>query len=212
MMRMQSLLAVLFACALLVACASPVRNEVTSFHDATLPRGATVRVVALDRHKENSLEFKHYAQLVRDELQRAGYQPVDRDAEATLQAELDWWVSDGETVIRTRPGTTMRPHYGFGGWYDPFWYGRYNPWYDPFYHGLNDRGPETYSFTEYQRDLRLTIVDAHARGKPVFEGRVHSVGREQDIAEVMPQMVSALFRDYPGESGVTRKVTVSRER
>jgi hypothetical protein len=208
--RMTSVLVVLFT-ALLAACTSPVRNDVTSFHDSALPRGATVRVVPLDSHKARTLEFEHYARLVNEHLRQAGYVPVDNDAEATLLAQVDYSISDGETVIRTRPGL-----YGgrYGPWQDPLWYGYYRPWYDPFYYHrpFRDTYPETYSYTQYHRELHLRIVDAHARGnaKPLYEGRVHSTGREGELASVLPYMVTAMFEDFPGQSGVTREVSISR--
>ena len=62
---------------------------------------------------------------------------------------------------------------------------------------------------KYQRRLRFQIW--HADGKLLFEGRVQSVGREREIARVMPYLVIAMFTNYPGESGVIKMVTVEKK-
>jgi hypothetical protein len=44
----------------------------------------------------------------------------------------------------------------------------------------------------------------------LFEGRVQSTGREREIARVMPYMITAMFNNFPGESGVTKVVTIEK--
>lgn len=70
--------------------------------------------------------------------------------------------------------------------------------------------PETY--TEYRRGLWVFMYE-NAREerdemdelKIVYEGSVVSAGPLMQVSNVMPAMIEALFREFPGESGVTRK-------
>jgi len=41
----------------------------------------------------------------------------------------------------------------------------------------------------------------------VYEGRVQSSGSFGEIAVVLPSMIEALFRDFPGNSGKTKTIT-----
>jgi hypothetical protein len=62
--------------------------------------------------------------------------------------------------------------------------------------------------TEYTRALRLYIVDKQALTegtiKKLYEGKVVSRGFSDQLAEVLPTMVKALFEDFPGQSDSTR--------
>jgi hypothetical protein len=56
--------------------------------------------------------------------------------------------------------------------------------------------------------LRLDIVDKQALAegniKKLYEGKVVSSGFSDQLAKVLPEMVKALFEDFPGQSGSTR--------
>jgi len=62
--------------------------------------------------------------------------------------------------------------------------------------------------TEYTRVLRLDIVDKQAlvegNIKKLYEGTVVSSGFSDQLVKVLPEMVKALFEDFPGQSGSTR--------
>lgn len=181
-------------------CGQHLRGDVVTFHDNPLPAGETIRVQPLDAGKRGSLEFEHYAAMVRERLRKIGYTPVEAGESSQLVAEMDYSVSDSDTMVRSFPRTYARYHFYFGRYHDPFYYGLYNDW-----------EPEVYSYTVYHRTLRLNIRHSEPGGKTLFEGRVHSTGREQEIARVMPYLVTAMFNNFPGESGVTKIVTIDRD-
>jgi hypothetical protein len=56
--------------------------------------------------------------------------------------------------------------------------------------------------------LRVDIVDRQAltegKIKKLYEGKVVSRGFSDQLAEVLPMMVKALFEDFPGQSDSTR--------
>jgi hypothetical protein len=70
----------------------------------------------------------------------------------------------------------------------------------------------TSSYTEYRRGLWMFIYKKGATNKEekrvVFEGSVMSAGTLEQVSTIMPQMIRALFREFPGESGKTRKTFI----
>jgi len=186
---------------LLSACTPTVRSEVVVFHENGLPRGQTIRVEPVDTDKIRSLEFRNYAGLIREQLSRIGYVPVEAtDTDVELIAELDYSVEPGPVDVRI-DRRSPRVHYHF-------YYGRY---YDPFYFGLNNAwAPHIYTTPTYLRKLTMNIIDADT-GDRIFEGRVQSEGDHSELPEVMPYLVTALFANFPGESGVTKVVTIERD-
>jgi len=67
------------------------------------------------------------------------------------------------------------------------------------------------TYTEYRRGLWMFIYQKGAAGeerKVVYEGNVMCAGTLLQVSMAMPEMIRALFRDFPGESGTTRKVFI----
>ncbi|GAB3093389.1 DUF4136 domain-containing protein [Aestuariicella hydrocarbonica] len=183
----------------LAGCVEKIKSDVVTFHEGELPRGESIRIEPLDPRKKGSLEFHHYATMVTENLRRIGYTPMEGDQPTQLVAELDYSISDGLTEVQSRPGNYVRYH---------FWYGHY---YDPFYYGFHqDLEPEIYAYTVYNRILLMNIVRTD-NDKKLYEGRVQSVGPEKEIAKVMPYMITAMFANYPGESGVTKVITIEKK-
>ena len=62
--------------------------------------------------------------------------------------------------------------------------------------------------TEYTRVLILDIVAkqglAEGNIKKLYEGKVVSSGFSDQLVQVLPTMVKALFEDFPGQSCITR--------
>jgi hypothetical protein len=57
----------------------------------------------------------------------------------------------------------------------------------------------------------MNIVSNDRLRSHLFEGRVRSSGRQGELAEVMPYLITALFQNFPGESGVTKVVTIEMD-
>jgi hypothetical protein len=49
---------------------------------------------------------------------------------------------------------------------------------------------------------------AERRPVTVYEARVTSAGSSNSLNEVVPAMIAAVFQDWPGKSGTTRRVEV----
>jgi hypothetical protein len=185
---------------LLTACASFFEGEVTTFHQWKHPHGETIRITPLDERKLGSLEFRQYAGLVAERLRQIGYSVVGDDQPCDYVAWMDYAIDSGRTEVQSWPDHAVRYHFSYGYYYDPFYYGA---WYGP---------PEVYSYTVYTRSLSLVIRAAEdGPGEVLYEGRVHSVGRSHRLEEIMPYMVTAMFTNFPGESGLTKIVTIETD-
>lgn len=184
---------------MLAGCTPTLKSDVVTFHENDLPKGETIRVEPVDDALRGSQEFAHYAKLVRDNLDKLGYTPVAGNQPATLIAELDYSVGKGQTEIKSEHRNYVRYHFFYDHYRFPYYYGMHYNW-----------PPEIYAYTVYNRELRLNIVRPAPEREVLFEGRVQSIGRENDIAKVMPYMITAMFSNFPGESGVTKVVTIEK--
>ena len=205
-MRIHALIAA--ALLTLSACATPFQSKVSRFQQLPAPSGQSFVIQPADSRMSNSLEFSQYAGLVREQLIAQGYQPASSQAGATLVVGLDYGVNDGREKIDTRPGTSgmygpwgpwgWGPYYGHhwrGGWYDPFW----GPW------GWDQ--PEVYSYTVYNSFLSMKITRT-GTGDRLFEGRAEAQTRSDDLTALVPNLVQAMFTNFPGRSGETIKVKI----
>lgn len=197
-------LAALFGVVMVAGCANEITSDVTRFHTLSAPAGETVMVVPKDEEKLGSLEFREYAQLIGDKLGSLGYRPVQSGATPDLLVKVDYEVDEGRTQ-------QARGGYGYGG----YGYGGYGHFG---HHGFGHHGYGGYgyggsggyggyAYTVYTRKLEIDIV-RQGSSEMIFEGVVDSVGRNKHLNEVMSYLVQAMFDGFPGEHGVTHRVTV----
>lgn len=202
----------------LAACATPFEARVNRFQQLPAPQGQTFAIQAHDRTKAGSLEFATYANLIRQRLVGTGFSEASGAGSASLVVDLDYAVSQPREKVQTTPG-----YGGFGGWgggYGGFggWgggyggfgrYGRYGGFggYGGFgYGGLWGYGyPEVYSTTLFNSFVAMRISRA-ADNQSVFEGRAETVSRTNDLTQLVPPLVEALFTGFPGNSGETIRV------
>lgn len=187
---------------LLASCQNSVSSDVVAFHESPMPNGETITVAPSDPAKAQSLEFRSYANLIGEQLAKLGYNYVEEpNTPSTLVAEVDYSVEAGPTDVQLDQPLQPYVRYHFSN-------GRY---YDPFYFGYNNWAPQTYTTATYLRNLTVNIVENDATRERVFEGRVQSRGLQNQLPEIMPYLVTAMFRNFPGENGVTKVVTLERD-
>jgi hypothetical protein len=191
-------------------CASYLTAQVTSFHDTGDKRlaGRSFAIMPTKEQAE-SLEFRAYADLVRDALAKEGLVAASED-QAELRVTMRYSVDSGQAV------TYGYPAYGYAS-YGPVWgwspyYGHYM-WPGTYPVGYGVVGTSYSQAILYRRELRVEITDPRAggndrKGGRLFEGSVMSEGESASLAPVMAAMVRALFSDFPGPSGVSRRVQV----
>jgi hypothetical protein len=190
----------------LSACASSFKADVSRF-SASLPapQGKTFAVVPEDPKLAGGLEFALYADAVAGELKGLGYSRAASPETADMLVRFDYGVDNGRERVRTTGGGFGAA--GFGPW-GPWggWRGGFGGWGL----GFNDpwlAGPNVRSYTIYTGDIELKIDD-NATGERLFEGRAESVSRTNRLQTIVPNLVDAIFTDFPGNSGETLRITI----
>jgi hypothetical protein len=195
------------------ACASPFNANVKRFQSQLpAPSGQTFAVVADDPALAGGLEFSQYARLVEAKLAAQGYTPVAEPANATLVVRFDYGVDKGRERVRSTGfgrDPFYSPWYGYGrfgyrgGFYRPgLWnYGFYDPFFD------ND----IESYTIYTSGIELKI-DRRADGARLFEGNAEAVSTSNRLQYLVPNLVEAMFTNFPGNSGETVRISVAPEK
>lgn len=200
----------------LSACASGFNSQVTRFaSQLPAPQGQTFAVVSDDPALAGGLEFSQYSRLVEDRMAGLGYRPSAPEA-ATLIVRFDYGVDKGRERVRRTPmvdpfwSDWYGPRYGYwgygrrGGFYRPMsaWgYGWYDPWFDG--------GVENY--TVYTSGISLKI-DRRADGQRLFEGKAEAASVSNRLQYLVPNLVEAMFTNFPGNSGETVRITVAPEK
>lgn len=202
---LKTIIAPAVALAALSGCANNFNAQVARFQQLPPAQGETFAVVAEDNRKAGGLEFAHYADLVSEQMVRYGYHPAADSASAQLLVRVDYDVDQGRERVRST---------GMG--MDPFFYGYpYRGWRGRFMYGFND--PFLYggynsidSYTVYSSVLKLRI-DKVGTGKALFEGTARAQSLSNKLTYLVPNLVDAMFTNFPGNSGEEVKVTVAPE-
>ena len=187
----------------LSACVGPryVTSDVTRFHTLpAAPSGQSFAITALDKEQQQSLEYKQYADMLNTKLTGLGLRQFTGTGKADFVVTLKYGVEGPSPDVRSR-NVSVGVGYGFGG---PHW--RWGGWYDP----INDNYANTQQVYVRRVDLDIYKGATYDSAKPerVFEGRALSEGLNGQIVPVMPYILEALFKDFPGASGTTRTVRV----
>ncbi|MBV7258203.1 DUF4136 domain-containing protein [Erythrobacter sp. WH158] len=190
----------------LSACAPSFNADVSRF-TATLPapQGQTFAVVADDPKLAGGLEFALYADMVAAEMQKLGYTEAASPSEANLLARFDYGVDNGRERVRTTGRGFNDPFFGPWGRGFGFRRGFAFGFHDPFL-----AGPEVRSYTVYVGDIDLKI-DSTASGERLFEGQAQAASRTNRLQTLVPNLVEALFTDFPGNSGETLRITIKED-
>ena len=200
----------LFAAALtvfaLAACVSPkyVVSDVTRFHTLpAAPTGQTFVIATLNTEQSQSLAYRKYADEVSAKLQTLGLRPATGPTtSADFVVTLQYSVRGPTPDIESRNGS-----WGFGIGYGH----RHGPWG---FGGAYDPAFDNYTDTRqlFVRRVELDIYRGASYDKPtkerVFEGRALSTGQNGQLEPVIPYILDALFKDFPGRSGETVHVSV----
>jgi hypothetical protein len=223
--RTMKLVAAPLALGTLAACATPFNADVQRFQSALpAPQGQTFTVVADDPALAGGLEFSQYASVVADRMASLGYRPVNSTAEADLLVRFDYGVDKGRERVRQ---TGFRdpfydPWFGYGrygysrfGYSRGYWgpafgrgyYGR--PWSYGFYDPFFDNGLDSY--TVYTSGIEMKI-DNRASGQRLFEGKAEAVSTSNRLQYLVPNLVEAMFTDFPGRSGETKRISIAPEK
>lgn len=171
------------------------------------PQGQTFAIVPEDPKLAGGLEFATYANAVAAEMTELGYTRAASPEGADMLVRFDYRVDNGRERVRTDLngvgafGPGWGPWGGWGGGFGRWGYG-FN---DPFFGGPNVR-----SYTVYTSAIDLKI-DRVADSHRLFEGKAEAVSRSNRLPRLVPNLVDALFTDFPGNSGETVRITIRDE-
>ena len=214
--------------ACLAACAAtPFRADVSRFESRLpAPQGQSFAVVADDPSLAGGLEFALYADYVENAMRKLGYTQATSPQDATLLVRFDYGVDNGREKVESTGfyDPFYRPWYGYSPFgYGPIGYRGYRGrggfgyggigawsygWYDPFFGGGYGGGIDSY--TVYTSGIQLKIDDAHS-GERLFEGKAEAVSTSNRLQYLVPNLVEAMFTDFPGDSGKTVRISVAPE-
>jgi len=191
----------------LAACAPSFKADVSRFQaQLPAPEGQTFAVVAEDPALQGGLEFDLYADYVAAEMAELGYTQAASPETADLLVRFDYGVDNGRERVRTTGGfgpafgPAWGPWGGFGGFgfRNAYAFGFYDPWL---------AGPRVRSYTVYTSEVDMKIDNA-ATGERLFEGEAQALSRSDRLQQLVPNLVDAMFTDFPGNSGEVVRITV----
>ncbi len=205
----------LAALMLVAGCAPTFEARVARFSALPPPSGQSFVIEARNPQNAGGLEFATYANLVRQRLLATGYAEASSPAQASLTVMLDYTVGPPREKIETRPspyGGFGYGGFGYGGFgYGGFGYGGWGPYWGSrggwgswggFGPGWNN---EVYSVTQYNSALAMKIVRTADKAS-VFEGRAETISTSNNLTQLVPNLVKAIFTNFPGSSGETVRV------
>jgi len=210
MKKMGNVLIMMLSLILLSGCAGLVKSRVTVFHqfgETSIPK--TYLFVPMKGQK-SSLEYKTYIELVRQQLNKFQYRETAQNEAPDVIIVLNYGIDSGKEKSMSFPvygqtGVSSSTTHGTLNTYGN--HGTYSgtTTYIPTYGVV---GSSTMSATEYTRGLWLYIVDAKSVGTKdlnvLYEASVKSSGSSDQLPCVMPAMIEALFKEFPGKNGDTR--------
>jgi Domain of unknown function (DUF4136) len=199
---------------LLAACASPITARVTSFNQ--WPANAAGSTFSYVSRTDNTRELEQatYESYVQAELEKRGLVRSPAGQVGRMQVDVT-------TSSRSEQKTYLQPIYQDNYVYLPGYRdaaGRIFPgvWtLDPF--GPRYVGDRQINTTLQTSTLQLRLLDSQGNppGKPrtVFESRAifEGEGSGENLPQVVPYLVRAVFDDFPGQNGRTRVVRFDRE-
>ena len=202
--RKFTLLAAPVALLALSACATPFRADVARFQVMPAPQGQSFVVQPMDPADRGGLEFNQYANLVGQKLTALGYVRAADPRSATLLVRLDYGVGNAREKLTTNS-------WGWGGWGWGGWgwggWGPYRGFYDPYWGPGFGWGPDVESYTVYDSFLDMTISRT-ADNERLFEGHAKTTSTGDDLTRLVPNLVDAMFTNFPGHSGERVRITV----
>lgn len=196
---------------LLVGC-SHIRTTTVTYQGQDAPQRGTLVVLPGDPANNESLAFNSIRKRVAYYLSTKGFEVVDTGSAANFVAFVNYKIDKGRTVSSSTPifgqtggGTSYSSGMvsGYGG--------------SATYSGTTYKAP-TYGVvgvansqaTVYTRDVWIDIFkwDGNKLGAKTYEIKAISEGSCGNVNAVVPVIIDAMFKDFPGEDGKTQKVTL----
>lgn len=200
---------------LLGGCATTIRSDVTTFHQWPADVPDKTYVFEAPPAQEDTLELRSYQNLVRGELARLGFRDAGETGKPALKVSMRFTTTDVPVRVLepVHPYFMPSARYSFypysrGYWgARRYWGGWHSPFYDPFWMGAP--AYQERIVHRYKREVQVAIKTVG--GQRLFDVTVHNTSREMSTPMLMPALVQSAFAEFPGVSGVARRVELKRE-
>ena len=185
----------------LSGCASNVDCDVVAYHQLDPPSGESVRLVHKSSDDTYGPQFVHYSGKIAEALRKVGYVVTD-DANADLTLAIDYGIRTGSTEVVEKTNCSLRYHFIHRNYDDPY-----------IYRGdCSSPQIRTHTFYVHYLDVAITkLAPAIGNDETIYEGHVFSHHHKQDLPEMMPYLIATMFNNFPGESGVVKRVTFDQK-
>ena len=202
----------LLASLLLAACASPITTKVTSFNQWPLDATGATFSYTKPADKLNDLEQQTYESYVQLELEKLGLKlaapgqvgriQVDLSTGSTLRNQQVREPIYQDNYVFLSPYRTASGNVFPGSWVrDPF--------------GPRYVGDREFTRVLQSSSLRLRLLDTQGMtpDKPhaVFESTAVYEGLNDNLVNLVPYLVRAVFDGFPGQNGRVRLVKFDRD-
>ena len=185
-----------------------LKGELTVFHD--LPsdfKPPTIAIVPWHQSQKGSLEFKNYAAILKDRIEKLGFTVIDHSKKPELLLFFDY----GDDMGKEMTETYTVPDFGMIG------YSGYslNSW--SMYPGLPMYGYRGYQtrtnkYTLYTRYIHIDIAKPKSKDKEldkVYEGSLRSKGTCSKLTATLPYLIDMYFNNFPGKNNETQSLEKS---
>ena len=186
-------------------CASTITSQVTTFHEWPNDLKEKSFTIEAMPGQENDPEYKLYASMLREKLQRLGFTTDKELISSDLKVIMEY-----DTLV----SEMQLPMAFWGARYDPFWqihysrFSRRSGFYSPYYFGrLNSfYVMPDFNITRYfLHQLAISIADRKS-GKTLANIKVSTEQISPRISKQMPYLLESAFKEFPGENGSTTEI------
>ena len=185
-----------------------LKAELTVFHE--LPndfKPTTIAIVPWHQSQKSSLEFKNYAGILKDRIEKLGFTVIDHSKKPELLLFFDYGDDNGKEMTETYtvPDFGMIGYTGYS----------LNSW--AMYPGLpmyGYRGYQTHTnkYTLYTRYIHIDIAKPKSKDKEldkVYEGNLRSKGTCSKLTSTLPYLIDMFFNNFPGKNNETQSLEKS---
>lgn len=187
------------AATILSGCSKSVDCDVVTYHSLDRPSGERIEIVADIRNAANDTLFPSVSAQVQEALLAQGYQPVGNGLPDFIFA-IRHGVGTGPDALDRVPRCSQQ--YKFHS----------DDYGSPYYRGLECYEQAAEKHNNYIHFLEVKVYDpvtyAAVGGAPLYDGLAQSLSTHDDQEKLLPYLVSALFDNFPGNSGEIRSVSV----
>ncbi|NLD69951.1 MAG: DUF4136 domain-containing protein [Limnobacter sp.] len=180
-------------------CATTVTSDVTVFHEWPADAPRSFRIATTPEQLE-SLEHADYRRQLRAELALLGFveSPSPR-FEVRFDTDV---LARSERRVEYAYPYYVQPWFGWGTWGSHGGFAMSMPW-----PGWGAGYGVEREFVWYEYRLSIEFRDL-ATGRKVFEAKAATLGDSPSIASAMPFLLRSVLADFPGLSGVSRRVEI----